>query len=257
VALVNGRPVLQSDFATQVEAETSTPFGQVPPAKRARVLHDMIDEELMVQRSLALDLPENDVDVRQALVNGVEAQINAPVLAERITDDTLRAYYNAHRADYAADGTMRIRNIVLHVGGYENADQSVIQATEDATEAAYQLRSGASTDTVMTHYGFVDAPKADSGDQFDFAAKLHLGDTLFHLAQTMNSGDISDPVEQPDGVHILIMNARRPPRLASFDHVRASVYTAYRKAQQTRNESANLLFLRRNADIVLAPGAEQ
>jgi hypothetical protein len=256
-ALVNGRPVLQSDFVAQVEAETSMPFDQVPLPRRAQVLHDMIDEELMVQRSLALDLPENDVDVRQALVVGLEAQINAPVLAERITDDRLRAYYNAHRADYATDGTMRIRNIVLHVGGYRNADQSISQATEDATEAAYQLRAGAAIDAVMAHYGFVDAPKADPGDQFDFAAKLHLGDALYALAQTMNSGDVSDPVTQPDGVHLLVMADRRPPQVTGFERVRASVYTAYRQDQQKRNEAANLGLLRRSALILIAPGAAE
>ena len=250
VALVNGRPVLQSDYVSQVEAETSMAFTQVDAAKRAQVLRDMIDEELMVQRALTLDLPENDVDVRQALVNGVEAQVNAPFLAERISDAALRAFYNAHRAEYTTDGTMRVRNLVLPVGGFQNADQSVSQAMEDANEAAFQLRAGAAIEGVMAHYGLVDAPQADPGDQFDFAAKLHLGDALYALAATMNSGDVSDPQERPDGVHVLVMLARAPPRVAGFDRVRASVYTAYRQERQKQNNADDIAFLRRTARVV-------
>ena len=37
---------------------------------------------------------------------------------------------------------MSLRDLVLHVGGYQNADQSTAQAETDAAEAVYQLRSG-------------------------------------------------------------------------------------------------------------------
>lgn len=257
VALVNGRPILFDDYVEQTERETALPFRQATPAQRARVLREMVDEELLVQRSLALDLPENDTDVRQALVGGVEAQVSAPVLARPIDDTALRAFYNAHRADYATQGAMRVRNLLLHVGGYADADQTTSQAMEDAAEAAYQLRAGTPVAAVMEHYGFTDAPKADAGAQFDFAAKLHLGDALFAIADTMSSGDVSDPVAQPDGVHLLLMSDRRKPHVAGFESVRAAVYAAFRKARQADAQAANMLVLRRGAQILLAPGAAE
>ena len=60
VALVNQKGILQSDFITQTATETSKEFEQTSPAERRTVLREMIDEELLVQRGLALDLPEND-----------------------------------------------------------------------------------------------------------------------------------------------------------------------------------------------------
>ena len=58
VALVNQKGILTSDFISQTQAETGSTFDQTTPAERRHVLHEMIDEELLVQRALVLDLPE-------------------------------------------------------------------------------------------------------------------------------------------------------------------------------------------------------
>ena len=143
VALVNQEPILMSDFISETEQANGVPFAQTTPAERAAVLRRMIDEELMVQRSLALDLPEQDTDVRTALSDGVAALVTAPVLSDHPTDDQLRAFYAAHRANYATQGSMQLTDLVLHIGGFENADQSLDQAMADAAQAVYELRSGA------------------------------------------------------------------------------------------------------------------
>src|SRR5215469_15834708 len=83
VALVNGRGILMSDFMSQTETETSMPFAETTPEQKRVVLHEMIDEELLVQRALALDFPSLDTNVRMALVDGVNSQASAPALASR------------------------------------------------------------------------------------------------------------------------------------------------------------------------------
>jgi len=37
----------------------------------------------------------------------------------------------------------------------------------------------------------------DHTDQVDFAAKIHLGDSLYKVASTMRDGDVSDPIVYP------------------------------------------------------------
>jgi hypothetical protein len=254
-ALVNQRPVLMSDFINQTETIESMPFAQTTPAQRRAVLHAMIDEELMVQRSLVLDLPEQDTDVRKELVDAVSAVI----LAKKTpTDADLMAYFNTHRGNYTGIGEMRFHDIVLHVGGFQNADQTMDQAEADAHEAVYQLRSGAPLDSVMQHFGLVDSGKTDSnaGD-LDFAVKLHLGEKLFNAAAKLTDGEVSEPVTETDGVHILIMEERKAPRPAEFEASRNQVYTDYRRDQQVRAEQENLKFLRANAQILLAPGQSE
>jgi parvulin-like peptidyl-prolyl isomerase len=255
VALVNQRPILMSDFINQTETIESMPFAETTPAQRKAVLHSMIDEELMVQRALVLDLPEQDTDVRKELVDAVGAVILA---RKPPTDADLMAYFNAHRGTYAGVGEMRFHDIVMHVGGFENANQTVDQGLADAQEAVYQLRSGAPLESVMQHFGFVDSGKTDpTMDDLDFAVKLHLGEKLFNVAAKLTDGEVSEPVAETDGVHVLVMEERKPPRPAEFAASRNQVYTDYRRDQQLRAEQDNLKFLRANAQILLAPGQSE
>ena len=254
VALVNQKGILMSDLIAQATTQFGKPFEEVTPAERARVLRDMIDEELLVQRAAVLDLPETTTEVRDAMTGGVNAQVAAPILAIEPTDEQLRAYYDAHRAKYTADGSMTVRDLVLHVGGYENADQTAAQGRIDATEAVYQLRSGASLDYVMEHFGLVDSGKMQNGTEPDFAAKLHLGDTLYAAAATLSEGEISDPVSDQDGLHVLVMERRRLPATADFTSARNAVYADYREDMSKAAQRENVKILRSQAQIILRPG---
>jgi hypothetical protein len=256
-ALVNQKGILTSDLISQSVAELGKPFTEVTPAERARVLHEMIDEELLVQRALVLDLPETTTEVREAMTGGVNAQVAAPLLAQQPTDEQLRAYYDAHRAKYTADGSMSVRDLVMHIGGYENADQSMAQAKIDAAEAVYQLRSGASADYVMEHFGFNDSGRMRFGNEPDFAAKLHLGPTLYPVAARLTEGQVSDPVADTDGLHVLIMEQRRMPTIADFASARTAVYADYREDIAKAAQHENVKILRGQAEIILAPGESE
>ena len=253
VALVNQEPVLMSDFISETEQAESVPFAQATPAERAAVLRRMIDEELMVQRGLALDLPEQDTDVRTALSDGVAALVAAPVLAQQPPDNALRAFYAAHRANYATQGSMAVTDLVLHIGGFENADQSLDQAMADAAQAVYELRSGAGIDFAKQHFSFADTGKVN-GEEPDFAARLHLGPRLYAAADKLSDGEVSEPVQDADGVHVLVMQHRQPPVFTDYDGVRNNVYTDYVAAQKAQAKQDNVKFLRRGAQILVAPG---
>ena len=73
VALVNQRQILRSDFMTQTETQYSEPFAQTTREQREKVLEDMINEELMMQRGLEIDLPSYDPDDLEE-VPGAEAE---------------------------------------------------------------------------------------------------------------------------------------------------------------------------------------
>lgn len=257
VALVNQKGILLSDFRAQLELESSKSFAETTASERARVLREMVNEELLVQRALVLDLPETTNEVRTNLAVGVNGQVAAPVLAYQPTDAELRAFYEKSRQNYTAPGSMTLRDLVLHVGGYQNADQTITQALADATEAVFQLRSGTSVDYVMEHFALNNSGRAANGEELDFAAKLHLGDKLYAVAANLRDGEISDPVVEVDGVHILIMQKHQFPTVADFSAVRDKVYLDYRTASSNRATEQNLKQLRGQAEILLAPGMSE
>ena len=254
VALVNEKGVLTSDFIAQTQSETGANFADTSAAERRRVLNEMIDQELLVQRALVLDLPQTTTEVREVMASAVDAQVEAPLLALEPTDAELRAFYDAHRAKYTSGGRMTVHDLILRFGGYADADQTLAQAEVDAAEAVYQLRSGASIDYVMEHFGFADSGRVDNTEQLEFAAKLHLGPKLYQVATTLGDGEVSDPIAMPDGVHVLVMDRRRPPQPADFAAVRNTVYSDYRADESARARAENLRILRSQARILLAPG---
>jgi hypothetical protein len=256
VALVNQQPILMTDFVNELEQSKGVSFADSTAADRAEVLRRMIDEELLVQRALALDLPEQDTNVRSALSDSVNALTAAPVLDIQPTDDQLHAFYAAHRANYATQGSMNLTDLVLHVGGFENAAQTFDQALADAKQAVYELRSGAPIDYAKDHFGFVDSGRVSPQEQ-DFSARLHLGPKLYAVAVALNDGTISEPVADADGVHILIMDRRQPPIYYDYDSVRNNVYADYQTALKAKARRDNLAFLRRNAQIFIAPGQHE
>src|SRR5271154_3621878 len=97
IALVNQRQILRSDFMTQAETQFTVPFAQTTREQRQKVLEDMINEELMMQRGLEIDLSSYDPDVRNALVAGVELEVTADVLAQQPSARELEQYYQQHK----------------------------------------------------------------------------------------------------------------------------------------------------------------
>jgi parvulin-like peptidyl-prolyl isomerase len=248
VALVNGRPILQSDFVTQVQAETGGAFKDASPADRRRVLQEMIDEELLVQRGLDVDLAASDPDVRSAMVAGVNLQVDAEILASRPDEAALRAYYAAHRDRYAIDGSMDVRDLVFYPG-----------AGADAAEAAKALadarRQGVPVDTAATKAGFSDSRRLGHGDNYDFGVKAKLGVSLYQAAAALSDGGVSPPLVEDGVVHVLVMLHRTPIRQLAFDAARDQVFQDFQRDARASVEHQNLDFLRSRAEIHLGLSA--
>ena len=258
VALVNGRHVLRSDFITQTEITAGVPFAQTTPAQREQVLNDMINEELMVQRGLEVDLAASDPDVRQAMVAGVNLQVDADVVAQRPTEAQLRDYFEKHLEKYSSDGVMRLRDLIVP------ADTSKPdEAAAKAKSAAEALRRGTPADQVKAQFGMKDTDQIDQEDNFDFAVKAKLGEDLYKAAAQLSTGQVSDPIMRPDGTHVLVMVKRINSAKLDFKKAEDNVWQDFKNAERARVDAANLKYLRSRADIAVAPeyrepqGAEQ
>jgi len=255
MALVNQRPILRTDFISQVQTQYSVRFSETTAAERRKVLDDMIDEEMMVQRGLEVDLPSFDPDVRAALVAGVELQLFADVLAEKPTEAQLQAYYEAHRASYVQDGVMQMRDLVAAV----SPQRPLQRARGEAAAAVAALRAGGALETVMQQFmlsdsrRLMDSGHIDTGNVFDFAARARLEPAVFAAARGLTSGQISDPVEAADGVHVVVMVKRVPPLQRSFASVSNEVWRDVTEEAKRRVRANNLRYLRSRADIQLAP----
>jgi len=259
LALVNNRPILRSDFMTQVQTEFATPFAESTPEQRAKVLKDMVAEELQVQRGLEIDLPSFDPDVRNALVAGVQLEITADVMAQQPTDQELRAYYDAHKDRYVGEGVLRMRDLVAKSGTAAATEQAMATARQAVTA----LRAGMPVEQAVQRYRLEDsgalmaAGHVDTGDIFEFAARAKLAREIYAAAATLQGGQVSEPIRQNDGAHVVVMIEHRLPVREDYAAAADQVWTDYKNEAQARVREANVRYLRSRADILLSPEARE
>ena len=246
IATVNQRPILRSDFITQLENETGGTFDNSTRQNQLKVLDDMIREELLVQRSLELDFAETDQEARNALVSVVTQQILAEVTTSQPTQERLREYYEKRKSSYATEGTLTVRNVVLPKTAGVTPEQTMTKARAVAEE----LRSNTAVDRVMQRHGLTEGTQR--GEDFYFAAKIHLGEALFEKVKVLDAGTVSEPFVAEDGVHLVKVIANVKPVPLTFERARQQVFTDYTNDEQARAMQATIKFLRGRSKILIA-----
>jgi hypothetical protein len=237
VAMVNQQPIARSDYFLQLKALYDNDYAHATHEQRQKVLDQMIREELFVQRGKELDVASVDPDVRNAMVSAVEGGIAADVVASRPSDDKLIAYYNAHQGAYSNEGMMTVRDLVF--------------PAPVGAAAAQDLQSGKDVNAVVLQYHGKDSGRVN-GQEFYFAAKIHLGEPTFNLAKGLAAGKASGPIKADDGVHVLYMVSNFPPIPSSFDQARSRVLSDYQKEAISRLQTGDERFFRKRANVLIA-----
>jgi len=238
IALVNQQPIARSDFLAQLRTLYGVDPAQTTPAERRRVLDDMIREELLVQRGKELDVAAFDPDVRSAMVAAVEQSVAADAMSRAPRDAELHAYYDARRDRYAGEGTITVRDLVF-------------DGVDAASLAAQAIRAGAGPETALARGRGHEGHKTQ-GEEFYFAARIHLGDALFDAARRLRANEVSAPITQPDGVHLLVVSQNTPPLARPFEAARDQVLNDLRTEQIAVLQAKSVQFLRKRANILIA-----
>jgi parvulin-like peptidyl-prolyl isomerase len=238
VALVNQQPIVRTDYFALLQASYQVDFQHASVEQRHAVLEDMIREELFVQRGKELDVAETDPDVRTAMVNAVEQMAAADVVTRQPEEAALRTFYREHQDRYSEEGVIALHDLIF-------------PAADIAAQAVAALSGGSPTTAVLTRFHGRDSGKVD-GEEFYFAAKLHLGDALFDVAKTLPNSGVSIPTQQPDGIHVLYVVKNTPPRARDFNAVEAAVLNDYRNEQIKRTITQYRTFLAKRAAVQIA-----
>jgi len=240
VALVNQQPISRSDYLILLQTLYGVDLSHATREQRQKVLNDMIREELFVQRGKELDLASSDPEVRSALVNAVELEISEDAITAQPNEATLRDYYTTHADRYVSEGIMNVRDWVLPAG-----DPGVMAAALQA------LKSAVIPSETLARLHAHESGKTQ-GDEFYFAAKIHLGDQLFAAARDLSDGTVSGPIQLNDGVHVLYMVTNKRPVPFDFAKARPQVLNDYRSHAIEQLKAGDASFLRKRANVRVA-----
>jgi parvulin-like peptidyl-prolyl isomerase len=240
VALVNQQAISRSDYLILLQTLYGVDLSHATPEQRQKVLNDMIREELFVQRGKELDLASSDPEVRSALVNAVELEISENAITAQPNEATLRDYYATRQDRYVSEGSMNVRDWVFPAS--EHGDTAAaLQALKSAVIAPETLARLHARESGKTQ-----------GDEFYFAAKIHLGDQLFASARDLSDGTVSVPFQLSDGVHVLYMVTNKRPVPFDFAKARPQVLNDYRNHAIDQLKAGDESFLRKRANVRIA-----
>jgi hypothetical protein len=150
---------------------------------------------------------------------------------------------------------MQLRDLVVKTG----PSHPMSAALRVATDAVAALRRGEMLDAVIKKYDLVDsgrlmdAEHVDTGDIYQFALRAKVDDTLYRATLPLHDEEVSDPVQESDGVHVIAMVKHRFPVPQSFEQASNQLWMDVRKEAQEKVLTANLNYLHSRADISVAP----
>jgi hypothetical protein len=238
-AVVNGSPILLSDYVVQLQALYNVTPTQATAAQKRATLTSMIREELYVQRGIELGLQNDFIEVRNSLVSAVEAQQEIDTNASVPTEQELRDFYQNHLQTFQPEGLMTVTDYVAPDMG-------------SAQRAVMAVRSGKDLGPTMIAEGLRSTGATDDGEEFYFAAEQHLGLTLFAIAKRLHDGQVSDPITDGGRIHVLAMHHHQEPVPEDYSRARDQVLASYRTYKITRMRAGTDRFLRERADVQIA-----
>ncbi len=225
----------------RIEADTQ---GPVSDERRVRVLERLIDEELLVQRGVALGLVEADAPVRKALASAVIASVLAEAASARPSDAALEAFFAANRAYFTAPVRVRVVRILVRDGA--TADARVAAALAALDDA------GLAPAEVSRRFG--DATPLELPDGLLPEAKLRelLGPTEAEIALALEPGAHSGAVASEGGRSILVSLERARESSPDLEAVRPQVEAEWSRRAGERALAEYVATLRREAEIRIA-----
>jgi len=247
VAVVNGEPISAEAFrrfADAVAAEREEPA--LAPAERHRLLERMIDEELLLQRGLALGLARHEPAARRAIVSAVIAALTAEAEAGEPSEAALRDFYAKNGQRFAR--TPRLEVDAAFVAGGGGPEET---ARERAARIARRLRAGDPFAEVSEELGDRPTAPVPGGPLPVETLRRYVGPTAARTAERLAVGEVSEPVRGVGGYHVLALRGRLPGRIPPFESVREQVRAEYLRSLGEEALRRTLVELRDDAEIAV------
>jgi hypothetical protein len=201
----------------------------------ANLIEQLVDEELLVQRGVALGMTSTDLTVRAAIINSLVASITAEADAASPSDDTLEQ----HLADNAERFSFTAR---LHVEAWQSEAEPVAQAFISA------LRDDGTADTGNDIAPIPDLPAGLVDIEM---LRNYLGPAISAAAAEMPVGSSALFARRGRWIVIRVVDKQREA-VTDLASIRNRVLLDYRRSLADDMLSDYVDDLRQRADIRIA-----
>jgi len=206
---------------------------QRPPTEEELngLIEDHIREEVYYREAMAMGLDRDDMIVRRRMRQKLEFVTDDLVAAIAPTDEQLETYFNEHPDEFRVSSRVSFRQI------YFNTDRRGEQAVRDAESLLTRLNTVGSTidptdagDTLMLPGSF--------DNLFENDVARHFGTEFATALADVPVGRWTGPVESAYGLHLVMIDERRPGALPAFEKVRDRVQREWEAARRKKATEA-------------------
>lgn len=251
VAIVNTDLVMESDVTAEIAADVARIGRTVRTSDQAQHLtraHHvgitrLIERKLQLQAAKAkgVDVSEdevlravdemkrqgekldpNDEKARQSireqmlLMRIVEREVRGGIT---ISEAEMRRYFKEHESRFALPEEYTLSQILVH----QRANETPDDVRERVRKVMEGLKAGETFEELALRYS--DGTNSTRGGRLGLVRQGELHAPIEQALAPLQTGQTTDVIESPEGLHIIRVDDRRPRQFRPFEEVRAEIQT--------------------------------
>lgn len=193
----------------------------------------------------AIEEAQNQVILRSYLQSVSEPAADYP------SEQDLQTAYQANQDQFQLPAMYRLSQIFLSVP--EKDEQALAQAKKRADAWVKQMREGKADFAALAKEHSDEKISAERGGDNGFLPMSQLVPAMRATVAKLEPGQLSDPIVQADGVHILQVTDLRPASVRSLEEVKPALRDALRRQRQQEATQAYVAGML-DADTVTVDG---
>jgi len=141
----------------------------------------------------------------------------------------VETYYLAHTNDFRIEDQIKLRMIVLNKTSSEDTN-----TMHRANEILAEIKQGATFSQMAKVYS--DGSQKSQGGDWGWVERSVLRKDLAEVAFTLKPGQMSDALDTPASVYLMLVEQTRPAHIKPLDDVRDEIEKTLRTQQQAKLE---------------------
>ena len=220
-AKIEETTISMEKYLTQLEGLSKDKRSPITEQDKAYVLERMIEEELLIKRAIDLGMIENNPLARGTIVQQMIKTIISENDRYEISDQELKAFYEENKGFFTKSTRLRVKQIYFSNDG----DGLGFERSMNAYDL---LASGESFDEV---YKLGDQSALIIPNTLMTLSKVreYIGPSLMNLANQLEVGSFTKPVEVPGGHKIIILLDKESLGAPDFLSIKDSVRAEFAK----------------------------
>lgn len=235
VAVVNGEPITKAQLDVlwyRMSEKARQQYDQSGGGKRG-FLDNYIRKRLLLQQAAAAGFeksPAVQAELNAARESALfDLYVRDVVASPVVNEAEIRKFYEENAADFQRPEQVKARLILVRVGSDRTPEEARNIATQAMQElATARVTSGNDPARLAEVFAglarrYSDHPTANAGGNLGWVSRDVVDAHVATAAFAMQNGTFSGIIEAEDGMHLILVEDRRPPMTEPFESARHGI----------------------------------